>query len=522
MKTRKLVLTVLVLSLLMISLSTAYAISLIFDPNSGYTVQSATVDGKTITYRAYENVPYVANPVYAWENGELVNYQVMNIYIPTEYFEGKSINGYTSETAPIYFINGVGGYMPAKPIVLNPTNTDDRTKSMLLALSKGFIVVSPGARGRTLQDQSGRYIGKAPAVIVDLKAAVRYLRYNDSRMPGDAEKIIPTGVSAGGAVTSLLGATGNHPDYEPYLEEIGAAPGRDDVYAAAPYCPITNLDNSDTAYEWQFNHVSTCEIPPFTVDRDVSNMLKLLFPYYVNSLGLKNPKDGSPLSLNADGTGSFKEYVKSWLIAAFQEALDKGEDLSRYTWLTISGGKVLSIDFERCVEEYTIRMKPAPAFDNLTATSWENSLFGDEDHNTKHFTQFSYTFSQVENPLLADEKVIKMMNPMYYIDDKDAKIAKYWRIRHGAKDGHTSFAIPVILATKLMNKGLEVDFKLPWDQDHGGYYDYEELIEWIDSVAQKGAGGGGGCMASTTSGSLTYIITLLIPLAIAIKKRLIQ
>jgi acetyl esterase/lipase len=32
---------------------------------------------------------------------------------------------------------------------------------------------------------------------VDLKAAVRYLRYNDRIMPGDAEKIITSGTSAG-------------------------------------------------------------------------------------------------------------------------------------------------------------------------------------------------------------------------------------------------------------------------------------------------------------------------------------
>ncbi|MCS7234352.1 MAG: alpha/beta hydrolase, partial [Synergistetes bacterium] len=202
--------------------SFVYGAGLDFDPNSGYTVQSATLDGKTIQYRAYTNIPYVTNPVLAWENGQLVNYQVMNIYIPVEYFEGKSINGYTAGTAPIYFINGVGGYRPAMPLSINPTATDNRTKSMLLALSKGFIVASPGARGWTLANQEGKYIGKAPAAIVDLKAAVRYLRYNDGRMPGDANKIIPTGVSAGGALTALLGATGNHPDYESYLTKLGA------------------------------------------------------------------------------------------------------------------------------------------------------------------------------------------------------------------------------------------------------------------------------------------------------------
>jgi len=72
---------------------------------------------------------------------------------------------------------------------------------------------------------------------VDLKAAVRYLRYNDKAMPGNAEKIISNGTSAGGAMSSLLGATGNNSDYEPYLQEIGAADARDDIFAASCYCP---------------------------------------------------------------------------------------------------------------------------------------------------------------------------------------------------------------------------------------------------------------------------------------------
>jgi acetyl esterase/lipase len=58
---------------------------------------------------------------------------------------------------------------------------------------------------------------------VDLKAAVRYLRYNDAVMPGDSDKIISNGTSAGGAMSSLLGAPGNSQDYRLYLEEIGAA-----------------------------------------------------------------------------------------------------------------------------------------------------------------------------------------------------------------------------------------------------------------------------------------------------------
>ena len=104
-----------------------------------------------------------------------------------------------------------------------------KENASLVALSRGYIVAAPGARGRTLKDEQGNYTGKAPAAIVDLKAAVRYLRSNDKNMPGNAERIISNGTSAGGALSALLGATGNNKDYEPYLKELGAANAKDDV-----------------------------------------------------------------------------------------------------------------------------------------------------------------------------------------------------------------------------------------------------------------------------------------------------
>lgn len=74
---------------------------------------------------------------------------------------------------------------------------------------------------------------------MDLKAVVRY---NGAAMPGDAEKIISNGTSAGGTLCALLGASGNNRDYEPYL----AAPGRNDLFAVS-------------AYEWQSNEANDYE-----------------------------------------------------------------------------------------------------------------------------------------------------------------------------------------------------------------------------------------------------------------------
>ncbi|MFC2503503.1 MAG: alpha/beta hydrolase, partial [Cardiobacterium sp.] len=139
-----------------------------------YEAKTAQINGQTVAYRAYEGIAYVAKPVEP-------EYQQINIYIPEAYYSGGSINGYNADSAPIFLPNQIGGYMPAKPGVPgeNKHGEQQGADAMQTALAKGYIVASPGARGRTSPT------GKAPAAIIDLKAAVRYLRYNDAAMPGN-------------------------------------------------------------------------------------------------------------------------------------------------------------------------------------------------------------------------------------------------------------------------------------------------------------------------------------------------
>lgn len=502
-KLRKWFPVLLVLSFLVVPLAAVSAdstsngeYSLEFDPNN-YIVETFSTDDLSvdIEYRAYQNLVYVSNPVDT-------EYQSMNFYVPAAYYEGESVFGDdNSRTIPIFFVIGVGGYMPALPGSPGMGWTGD-VNAAAVALSKGYIVAMPGCRGRTLQDENGVYYGKAPACIVDLKAAVRYLRYNDAVMPGDAEKIVTNGTSAGGALSSLLGATGNNMDYRPYLTALGAAKRRDDIFAASCYCPITNLDNADAAYEWQYNGIIDYNgfggAGTLTEEEQaVSDMLKDTFPAYLNRLRLKvdQPLEASGaaqgrargkmtrLMLDDNGDGNFKDYAKSYVIASAQNAMENGEDLSDLTWITVEDGMVTDIDFF----EFTVyggRMKTPPAFDGLDLNNptAEANLFGTETHDSLHFTQFVYDYVQDDSLPLADQHIVKMLNPMNYIGKKRSSTAKYWRIRHGTIDNHTSLAIPIILATKLQNVGASVDLALPWNQGHGGDYDLDELFAWIEKI----------------------------------------
>ena len=490
------------------SVASAAADDLLFNPSRGVE-KTLTYNGRTIDFIAYENIPYVSD--FASE------IQKLSIYIPAEYLHGGMINGYAAKTAPIFLPNGVGGYMSGR--ILEPVENDKMTggaNASLVALSRGLVVISPAIRGRNTT-MNGVHVGKAPALIVDYKAAVRWIRHNRNRLPaGNTEKIISNGTSAGGALSALLGATGNAPEYMPYLEQLGAANERDDIFASSVYCPITNLNHADAAYEWIFygetkyfqamwqledlkargkiqgalpankplnsDSANNPEALKTSVDMTaeeirVSKILRDAFPDYVNSLKLRD-EHGNILTLDRNGNGSFKNFIKQKYIESAQKAIDSGKDLSNVDWLTIKNGRVVDADLKKYPAAVT-RMKAAPAFDKLDLSSAENDEFADFRNNPKHFSTTLF------NDNLAESEIIHMMNPMDFIGRENTTTAEFFRIRHGAADRDTSLAIPAMLALKLQNNGANVDFFSPWGQGHGGDYDLNELFDWIDSICKS-------------------------------------
>ena len=436
------------------------------------------IGGERVEYRAYEGLPYVERPL----SGETHR---LNLYVPEPYFHGGQIEGFTAETAPFFMPNSVGGYMPGE--VESPgTGRQGRPKNTLFeALRRGCVVVSPAVRGRTSQDGQGRYIGKAPACIVDLKAAVRWLRHNRGRFPGDSERIITNGTSAGGALSALLGATGNHVDYEPYLRTLGAVEERDDVFAASCYCPITALDHADMAQEWQFcgiDEYTSCarDLPTGGLtekQRHCARELKEAFPAYINSLELKGP-DGAPLTLDDTGNGTFRDYAAGFVLDSAQRELDRAVELFAFPWVKVEGGRATTLDFTGQAE-HAGRVKPAPGFDRLDLSSPENELFGTETVNARHFTSYGLAHSEV-NGTMAETAVIRMMDPLAYLGEPGSTAARHWRIRHGTRD--SSLGIQVLLEAKLRNMGHDVDFFMPWEVTHDGDYDLDDLFAWVRKI----------------------------------------
>lgn len=486
-----------------------------------YTTKTITVSGQKIKVRCYTNLVYVSKPVNK-------KYQSMNIYVPEKYFHNQKINGYTKSTAPIFMPNNIGGYMsgtagtlsgggmgaapsgsqssakmngtkpsgkaPSGSTSLNTNGGASSTSATQKALAKGYVVAAPGARGRDTK-ANGKYSGKAPAAIVDLKAAVRYLKYNQSRLAGNTNKIISDGTSAGAALSALLGSSGNDAEYKPYLKAIGAANTSDNIYAAFVFAPITNLENASGAYEWQTDGISKISGASMTPgasssatsltskQKTASTRLKAQFVRYVN--GLKLTADGTTLKLNRDGTGTFATYVKKEIMASAQTALDKGTKIStsKYPWLTIKNKTVTNVDLTKYFKSIG-RSKTPPAFDAFDLSQAENIEFGSSTVNAKHFTQYSQTNSTKKNAELADASIVKLMNPMRYIGTSGATTAKHFWIRYGETDTNTSVAVPTLLAAKLKSAGVDVNYHVQWNTGHAGDYDMTAMFNWVDKIAK--------------------------------------
>ena len=480
-------------------------ISLAFDAKN-YESMSTTVDNKEIKYRAFEYIPYVANPID-------IDQQYMNIYVPEEYFNNGTINGYNTQTAPIFMPNAVGGYMPSQ--AMTPKVENGKPNSVLYALSRGYVVASPSTRGRTNKASDGNFIGKAPAVIVDLQAATAYLHANDFAMPGNANRIITNGTSAGGGVSLLQGATGNSSDFQPYLQALGAATAATNVYAVSAYAPITNLDAADMAYEWSYNGISSFnkvtmspgELPQANVggtpaqpqrtmqrvnlnadDLAYSKMLSEHFPDYVNNLQLRDSL-GRVLKLDKNGNGTFKNYVKEFIVAAANKAQAKGTDLSKHTYLVRDNktGTIKDINWE-AYNHFVSRSKAPGAFDSRSNDTGENSLFGTSTTDNNHFTITAALHDTTTNQdvYVENAKIVTMMNPMNYLGSPAATNARFYRIRYGTADSNTSVAIPLIVGTRAQNLGYRVDMATPFDVDHSGDYDLEELFNWMDNIVKNG------------------------------------
>ncbi len=483
----------------------------------------------------------VLRGVYINANITNLNYQTMLIYAPAEYFDvddsgnvtginyENTKNGYTAKTAPIVFLNECGGWRSSSPRSCETSYIDE-----------GFVYVTCGARSRdAMNDDNTLHTGKAPMQMADLKSGVIELRANDKVIPGDKNKIISIGTSGGGQMSSIFGASGDMKEYYPYMYDAGTlgvtknpdgtydSAFKDNIFAAQNYCPIADIENADLAYAWWWvdlvddGGIYNGKITDF--EKRLQELEANAYIEYLNSMKLKD-EAGNDLTLTGLRSGSYYEAILNNISEALNQYVANGEldveatygDYSN--WLTKDkDGNYIVTDLKGFMIGTGLvskRNKAIPGFDAKDKSA-ENNAFGKPGDDTVHFSKSVATIMKNNYEELSKLDGFDKEQVDSYIEDaidgenadyianqtsllnathillgynglKTVNPVKHYRNRSGTADEHTSFGIGFNILTAARMKGIDVDYSLVWNMNHGSNEGTTTgtFIDWVNKICK--------------------------------------
>jgi len=254
-------------------------------------------------------------------------YESLAIFVPGAYFKGEKRLSGTYKCSVVDDAT-VGSFTPATAPVLMPINssffegqscpTAYSYDGLSRYLGAGYIYVYAGFRGRsaTVESESNSedvISGGAPWAVVDMKAAIRYLRYNKDSLPCDTSRIFVFGFGGGGGISACLGSMGDAKFYDDYLNSIGAATHdgtkgdslSDAITGSASWCPLISFDEADAGYEWMMGQFSSQgQRADGTWTKLLSDDLANAYGDYVNQMDLRDDS-GNQLTLDMAEDGSY-------------------------------------------------------------------------------------------------------------------------------------------------------------------------------------------------------------------------
>ena len=364
-------------------------------------------------------VSYCANPASDAER--------LAVYVPGTYMEATEngdgsftctvnlageVGKYRADTAPIIVRTGINGYGADQS---SPTSYN--YDAVAAYLKAGYIYVHPGCR----EIQDGTPLGAT-----DMKAAIRYIKYNNNLIPGDAGRVFAFGVGTAGTMSAIVGASGDSDLYFPYLEAVGAAmldqEGNyisDGVAGVACWNPVGALDQANAAYEWMAGQYGTDgSRTEGTWTAALSKDLAAAYGDYINGLALESP-DGKTLTLDATtvgicNAGTYYDFLKSiveeslngfltataWPYTPPEQTIDppvtyqtKADYVQSLNppeaepWVTYDEAtdKATVHSLQGYVTSQCPSARPVGAFDALDRTAPENLLFGTPKAGPLHF-----------------------------------------------------------------------------------------------------------------------------------------
>ena len=526
----------------------------LFDADSAFKGEfTVECGGKSYTFKTYQakycDAPYTDE----WPNA--AEHFKLNVKVPVRAGD-EEIDPTSLAGAPILFYmpwGGDRGYAVGDPGAIS-TRGGPVDALVAEAFANGWVVVEPGMRGAANcfhgnpGDPDFRNYGKLPGPLADLKAAVRYLRYetNAENIPGDKEHIWIAGTSSGGSGTGILGSSGNSPFFEEALKEIGALPGRDDVFGAFPSCPVMVRQWGDNALCWErWGDLSG------NPDADPVNawFANAFIPYF-NALGLKavhgtgSIKAGDALTadnyaeylmqfvrqscvrfLNTLGGRAAVEaylaenkpglsiyftpdYPRTWITPVFDgENPDlvvdiKGEWSAFWNYVVgdemFDPARLCDLQYERAVNALDSMFDGNGILNPTVGDRFSPYLnassvsFGKPGEYAAVFSPSGLEYLQKVRNMEISREYLDLLDmqccsvdPLYFViggGAAEAVTCKYWYMRTGSIDLVSTLPLFYGLATALENTGCTVDAALVWEQGHGLTADFKPFFPFAEKA----------------------------------------
>lgn len=496
-------------------------------------------------YNSKDGVLYQTGIYYA-QSSLNSEYQKIALFVPEKYLRctkkgndiyscdpnmASRIDGYTVRTAPI--VTQISSPMYAGAPALNEyRNIKDFTDA-------GLIYVHIGFRGIE---------HAAPAAVADIKAAIRFIKNNSERIPGNTESIFILAANHGAFLASIVGASGSDRLYTPYLQEIGALNNAEDnIKGVMLINPKGGLDTANEALEWILNR-NRNELSE--EQKKISNMMAKEYANYVNRAGFIGPRgEALTLQYSEKGTyqnGTYYDYIKSvmenslanlmirnkfpyavpksWEISEDTAAAEKNIKLAgtyqskeklvndlnaKKVWVELNtsyGLKVIMASIHDFNNIFVRNHLPLANYDGLNKNNKENLLFGMGDKKGLHFD--SYTAKVFKNVPQGKEftadlykqdrfgyitlKRVNIYNPLYYLLSsyegyKTSTVAPYWNIITGVFQNAEPLtsSVNLYLAANHHPDVKEAKFDPVWGMGDVKEISPKDRKEFISWIAEK-------------------------------------
>ena len=316
-------------------------------------------------------------------------------------------------------------------------------------INEGYVYISPGMRGLKGNQKDASNEEYSNAIIdgvIDLKALVRFCRFNKGIMPGDAEKIIAFGTNGGGTKSAILGASGDSELYSSKLLNIGAIMTSDEgigisdsVNGTMCCSPTNNFEIEKEANAWSIGQYLDME--DLEKQKEI-NELALQYANFVNKMKFKS-EDGTLLYLDETKQGVYTTGTYfNYMITEIKKTINMYDENTNMAYIN--------------------------SFSDLANFNKDNRI-------------------QIKNRINLDE-----YNPFYYLSDKyngkdSSYISKYWNICTLIDENINSF-LPEESLKLILQKNEDVrkvKYSCIWTKDYSdkekNQIIFDNLKSWVKS-----------------------------------------